>query len=446
MSSQAAPARPWFRLASIARPTPPQAPPPPTEPAPGPPRPAAVRPTFRPVAQPQGTAAAAPPVGGVSSVPPSPVAVGRASQPSSPADRKPTTSTSSVPSSPVRTVPTVTATAAGPTISPPKSATIASVPSSPAKPVATTASVPTSPAKPVVTIASVPTSPAKPVVTIASVPSSPAKTAPTTSSVTSSPTQKPASSIATATRVPSPPASTTAVKRATQSPIQSPKIKPPTAPPPSPLILPPSQLKARDELEPKIPVEVEQKTVLVQTRIDKPKPERVVTAQKDLGDTYKPSILLHGMKEPSKNGETKEKGHDKKFSSDSEDSSMRVITIAGENKGAFMELIQSPHKNGFQGNHREQKRTNLSRTISDGSDYQSYSSSEEGVRKVKDKSNTSRTMPMNAFMNSNVQGVNNSIVYNSSCTHHDPGVHLSLLRKPSGGGFQVKERTNGYNS
>ncbi|XP_022760008.1 proteoglycan 4-like [Durio zibethinus] len=456
MSNQPAPTRPWFRLASIARPAP-QAPTPTPEPVPAPPRATTVRPAFRPAVQaqppptqPQAPTAAPPLAGGVSSVPTSPVAVGRVSQPTSPSDKRttrspgkngPTTSpliaaiTASVPTSPAKPV-----------------ATTASVPTSPAKPVATTASVPTSPAKPLATTASVPTSPAKPLATTASVPTSPAKTVPTTTSVTRSPTQKPASSVTTTTREPTPiEATTTFLKPAIQSPIQSPKIKPPTAPPPSPLTLPPPQLKAQAELEPKIPVEAEQKTVLIQKTIDKPKGWLFGASQKDLGDTRRPGIPLNGQKEPSKDGEKKEKDHGKKFSSDSEDGGMRVITIAGENKGAFMELIKSPQKNGFQGSpHRLQKKVNSSKTGSDGSDYQSYSSGEEGDRKMKDKSksksNTSKTTPMNAYMNSNVQGVNNSIVYNSSCTHHDPGVHLSLHRKPTGGGFHVKERTNGYNS
>ena len=187
--------------------------------------------------------------------------------------------------------------------------------------------------------------------------------------------------------------------------------------------------------------------MLVQKTIDKTKGWLFGDPQKDLGDTRKANIPLNGQKAPSKDGETKEKGHGKEFSSDSEDTGMRLITIAGDNNGAFMELIRSPHKNGFQGSpHRLQKGVSSSRTGSDGSDYQSDSSREEGDRKMKDKSNTSKTMPMNAFMNSNVQGVNNSIVYNSSCTHHDPGVRLSLHRKPTGGGFHVKERTNGYNT
>ncbi|MFQ6670855.1 hypothetical protein Gotur_035597 [Gossypium turneri] len=426
MSNQ--PTRPWFRLASISRPAP-QAPTPTPEPAAAsaPQRSATIRPAFRPV-------------GGASSVPTSPVSVGRTSQPSSPSDRKEASpKTASVPNSPVKTSPT----AARPTTSPPKQTTPASLPSSSAKPVATTASVPSSPAKSVTTTASVPTSPARTVATAVSPPtSSPAKTVPTTTSVTNSTTPKPAPSMTTTNRVASPKASTIpTVKPAMQSPVQSTKIKAPTAPPPSPLTLPPPQLRGQAELEPKIPVEAEQKTVLVQKMIEKPR-GLFGAPQKDVGDTRDPSI--HGKKEPSKYGDTKEKGNGKKFASDSEDAGMRVITIAGENKGAFMELIKSPHKNGFQGS--PHRLANSSRIGSDGSDYHSYSSSEDGDGKMKAKSNGSNTMPMSAFMNSNVQGVNNSIVYNSSCTHHDPGVHLSLHRKPTAGGFHVKERTNGYNS
>ncbi|KAE8698015.1 hypothetical protein F3Y22_tig00110607pilonHSYRG00324 [Hibiscus syriacus] len=413
MSNQQAPTRPWFRLASISRPTP-QAPTPTPEPAPALPRSTTIRPAFRPT-------------GGASSVPPSPVSVGRGSQPSSPSDKKPTTevssTTASVPNSPVQTPPTVSRSPAFP----PKPAKTSSLQSSPAKSVATTVSVPSSPAKPVGN-------------TTASVPTSPAKTASTTTSLTNFP--KTATFTTATNRVASPQASVPTTKPAMQSPVQSPKIKPPTAPPPSPLTLPPPQMRAQADHEPKIPVEAEQKTVLVQKMIDKPK-GLFSAPQKDLEDTRYPSI--HGQKEPSKHGETKEKGNGKKLSlpSDSEDSGMRVITIAGENKGAFMELIKSPHRNGFQNSpHRLQK------TATGSSDeYHSYSSSgEEGDRKTKGKNIGSNTMPMNAFMNSNVQGVNNSIVYNSSCTHHDPGVHLSLHRKPTAGGFPVKERSNGYNS
>ncbi|KAJ6675176.1 hypothetical protein OIU85_011351 [Salix viminalis] len=128
---------------------------------------------------------------------------------------------------------------------------------------------------------------------------------------------------------------------------------------------------------------------------------------------------------------------------------MRVITIAGENKGAFMEVIRSPKKHFFEGNsHTLHKEGNPRR---EGSDWGSQSSSgEEGNSRKKDMNHRERSMgpsPMSAFMNSNVQGVNNSIVYDSSCTHHDPGVHVSLTRKPSGfAGSHVKDRGNGHQS
>ncbi|MBA0755566.1 hypothetical protein Gogos_020193 [Gossypium gossypioides] len=144
-----------------------------------------------------------------------------------------------------------------------------------------------------------------------------------------------------------------------------------------------------------------------------------------------PSIPLNGHKEPFKEGETREKGRGNKYSSDSEDAGMRIITITGDNKGAFMKMFQSPHKNVFQG----QKKANSS-----------SGSGEAADGKMKAKRNLSKTMPTNAFINSNVQGINNSIVYNSSCTQHDPGVHLALNTKPTLGGFHVKEHTNGYNS
>ncbi|GMI73660.1 hypothetical protein HRI_001035300 [Hibiscus trionum] len=233
---------------------------------------------------------------------------------------------------------------------PPPAGIVSSVPPSPAdkKPtVPVNASTSLVPGSPVKTVPT--TSPVKPVVTNTTAKLSPAKGAPTTTSVTSSPTRKPASSVTTT----SPKSSATTVKPAIQNQIQSPKIKPPTA-------------------------ESEQKMM------DKPK-----------GWLF---------------GALQEKGRGKKYSSDS-DAGMRIITITGDNKGAFMEINQSAHhKKGFQGSPHRLNR----------------SSSEAGDGKMKSKSNWTKKTPMNAFINSNVQGINNSIVYNSSCASHDPGVHLTL--------------------
>lgn len=91
----------------------------------------------------------------------------------------------------------------------------------------------------------------------------------------------------------------------------------------------------------------------------------------------------------------------KKHYSDFKDSGVRVITLAGDNKGATMKLSSSRKK----GNSVE---------ISD----------EEG--------NSNQIPGVGFVINNNVQGVNNSVLYNSSLTHHSPGVHLSVYRKANG--------------
>uniref|UniRef100_A0A6N2MWU6 Uncharacterized protein n=1 Tax=Salix viminalis TaxID=40686 RepID=A0A6N2MWU6_SALVM len=288
--------RPWFRLPSIARPAAP-APTPSPEPSPQQPRPAPIRPAFRPVAPPQ-------PAAGIASVPTSPAvkaAGGVASLPPSPASREPAPS--------------------------------ASVPTSPSPKLAPSASVLTSPStKPVTT-------------TTSSVPSSPS---PKTTTVTSLVPNSPAAKAVTpgAARVPSPIPSPRIVKPAVQTPPRSPNPKP-TAAPPSPLTLPPSRVKSDADLEPKIPLVAEKKTVLVQKIIDKPK--EAGDSLRAFADNLSSGIARYAKQETAKD-QTKEKGSGKKISSDPEDVGMRVITIAGENKGAFMEVIRSPKKHFFEGN------------------------------------------------------------------------------------------------
>ncbi|XP_020959856.1 uncharacterized protein LOC107646623 [Arachis ipaensis] len=205
--------------------------------------------------------------------------------------------------------------------------------------------------------------------------------------------------------------------------MQSPKYKP-YAPPPSPLTLPPSQLK----IEPKIPVEAEPKTVLVQSTVEKPR-------QWNNGNNdFHRETTHHG-----KHGhESREKSIHKKVS-DSEDSGMKVITIAGENRGAYMELVQSQKKHEPSYLHKKGIVTDH------GSEWES-SSGGEGSSKQKHKNGKGRgtsSFPMAAYMNSNVQCVNNSLLYNTSCSHHDPGVRLSLSKKPFGDGYHIKEHLEG---
>ncbi|KAF9669109.1 hypothetical protein SADUNF_Sadunf14G0073700 [Salix dunnii] len=406
MSNQPAPPRPWFRLPSIARPAAP-APTPSPEPPPTQPRPALARPAFRPIALPQ-------PDAGIASVQTSPAvkaAGGVASLPPSPPSRELAPS-SSLPS--------------------PKSApTSSSVPTSPSPIPAPSASVSTSPStKPVTTTFSAPSSPSPKTTTVTSlVPNSPATKAVTTG----------------AARVPSPIPSLRTVKPTVQTPPHSSNPKP-TAPPPSPLTLPPSRVKSDADLEPKIPLVAKEKTVLVQKIIDKPK--EAGDSLRAFADSLSSGIARYAKQETAKD-QTKVKGSGKNISSDPEDVGMKVITIAGENKGAFMEVIRSPKKHFFEGNSLTLQKKGNPR--SEGSDWGSQSSSgEEGNSRKMDKNHRGRSMgpsPMSAFMNSNVQGVNNSIVYDSSCNHHDPGVHVALSRKPSGfAGSHVKDRGNGYQS
>lgn len=288
---------------------------------------------------------------------------------------------------------------------------------------------------------------------------------------TYSPPKPTATTISAAAREPTynAPSPRTIRPAANKTPPQSPKIKP-LAPPPSPFTLPPSQLKpsTSDQTEqPRIPMEAEQKTVLVQQKtIDHPKPSSWFGSGNskgtDLRESPKPSINAHSSKHE---GETKERAIARKKpasdTSDHEAGGMRVITIAGENRGAFMELKQSPQKHGLGEQSQYLCKKGNGKTVtgsqSDQNNSSSSSSSGEegkGKSKSKDKSlkagkaagNSASAQPTRAFMNSNVQGINNSIVYNTSLTHHDPGVHLAFSRKPSGDGFEAKSLVNGRHS
>ncbi|KAK3194558.1 hypothetical protein Dsin_025868 [Dipteronia sinensis] len=459
MATQQQPARPWFRLASLAGRPPPQANtnPTPEQPAPQPRPPVVVRPPFRPMGQAQYQESGT----GVSSVPTSPR---RTSVPNSPVQKSSPTSTTTTATSPVK-----------PRFSDPS----ASLPTSPIRrPAPFTASVPTSPPTPApFTVTAAPISPPKPAPApySASVTTSPPKPAPYTASVVTTSPPKPAqttgtfslpnfqnmmrnngTTVTSTNRDPSPKPSPKIIRPAVQTPVQSPKQNP-TAPPPSPLRLPPPQLRSRVEIEHRIPTEAEPKGVLVQKTIEKPKTWLHGSSEprKDFEETHhRPGIAHHqGKHEVPKDGDQAKKkkssNYYKKLSSgsDHEGGGMRVITIAGDNKGAFMEVIKSPLKDNNP--HTLHKNGNTKTESVKGTGWLSSSSSsgEEGKSKTKDKSGLngkSTVSPQmgNAFMNSNVQGVNNSIVYDSTCSHHDPGVHLSFSRKPSGQGFHIKD--NGH--
>lgn len=264
-----------------------------------------------------------------------------------------------------------------------------------------------------------------------SLPTSPVQKATVT---TSSPEKK--NNNDTRVPTPSPTHSPKIIKQSERSPMHSPKtnnINKPTAPPPSPLTLPPSQLKP----EPNIPEQPEPKTVLVQKTIDRPKPSHNNHTSESHKNQNNGHQYHHGKQQQSG---SKEKGGHRKHS-ESEESGMRVITIAGENRGAYMELIQSPKKHEAKYLH---KKGNSNVNV-DGVESENLSGEEGNVNK-NHKGRTTSSFPMAAYMNSNVQCVNNSLLYHTSCSHHDPGVRLSLSKKPFGEGFHVKEHAQSHHA
>ncbi|OIT40748.1 PREDICTED: extensin-like [Nicotiana attenuata] len=203
----------------------------------------------------------------------------------------------------------------------------------------------------------------------------------------------------------------------------SPQIKPAVSHPPSPLKLPPPQL----ELESKSPPHIDQKSVVVQE-----------TTRASMNGNHVPQTNRNGKNVENGKRELvkKDKGVQQKKVSNSDtgdDFGMSVLTLAGENKGAIMELSPSRKTYSPQSHQKQGSPKAWSSSEDDGE----KSGSESGRKRENKMPN--KSLPMTAFMNSNVQGVNNSILHNASCTHHDPGVHLVFARKTNGRhGFHIK--------
>ncbi|KAK9164168.1 hypothetical protein Syun_005070 [Stephania yunnanensis] len=116
-----------------------------------------------------------------------------------------------------------------------------------------------------------------------------------------------------------------------------------------------------------------------------------------------------------------------------EESPVSVITLAGENKGATMQLgpqnqfpkkegpvhIHRGYKLGHHEHHSESKTTDGDSSSRDDK----KSKNQNGKSNNKEETKTSKS-----FVNSNVQGINNSIMFSSSYSERSPGVHLTLSR------------------
>ncbi|XP_027337364.1 uncharacterized protein LOC113851076 [Abrus precatorius] len=196
-----------------------------------------------------------------------------------------------------------------------------------------------------------------------------------------------------------------------QSPTQSQKFKHTT-----PFIFPPSKLKVNPEIEIqtkiKIPGEEETKAVLINGTVEKPNANDNGSLHKESIETQKQSTGHHEKQVKTKENERKGKGVD--LGSDG-NGITRVITIAGENRGAYMEILKPQEK-------PIKKMGNFGNGEEDANE-------KEKNRKVR----TISSLPKSGFyVNSNVQCVNSSMMFHTSCTHNDPGVHLSLSKKPFG--------------
>lgn len=108
------------------------------------------------------------------------------------------------------------------------------------------------------------------------------------------------------------------------------------------------------------------------------------------------------------------------------DKPVSVITLAGENRGASMQMgSNSSRTEGPVHIHRGYKinpdETAEATTDGDGS-------SNKG--KKSEDAKTTEDQPKEVYVNNNAQGINNSIVFNVSITERNPGVHMSVAHAP----------------
>ncbi|KAK9165508.1 hypothetical protein Scep_000699 [Stephania cephalantha] len=115
-----------------------------------------------------------------------------------------------------------------------------------------------------------------------------------------------------------------------------------------------------------------------------------------------------------------------------EESPVSVMTLAGENRGATMQLgpqNQFPKREGPVHIHRGYKLSHEHHSESKTTDGDSSSRDDKKSKNQNGKSNNKEeSKTSKSFVNSNVQGINNSIMFNSSYSERSPGVHLTLSR------------------
>ncbi|XP_073013142.1 uncharacterized protein [Typha latifolia] len=99
-----------------------------------------------------------------------------------------------------------------------------------------------------------------------------------------------------------------------------------------------------------------------------------------------------------------------------------IINIAGENMGAYMEVgygKPSQKQQNGQGSLPAVVQASNPRTLVE------KASGKKGTKAAAEEN----AKPMASLVNSNVQCLNNSLLFNSSCTQQSPGVHMTLSRR-----------------
>ncbi|KAL3372130.1 hypothetical protein AABB24_008590 [Solanum stoloniferum] len=109
-----------------------------------------------------------------------------------------------------------------------------------------------------------------------------------------------------------------------------------------------------------------------------------------------------------------------------EEGPVSVITLAGDNRGASMQLSSNSSRKGKAVHIHRGYKLNADETADATTDA-------EGTSKGK-QTNDARTMKdqeLEAYMNCNVQGLNNSITFDSTIEGKNPGIHMTFPRMPS---------------
>lgn len=141
-----------------------------------------------------------------------------------------------------------------------------------------------------------------------------------------------------------------------------------------------------------------------------------------LPEVEKKSVLYNKtVEKPAKSGRPSEHGSGKPPQAE-------VINLTGHNVGAVMEINQSSAKHSAgEIIKKKESETEL------GGAHHGNDERKTGAKKG---------LPGTAFMNSNFQSVNNSVLYDSSCSHRDPGLHLAFSDTADGGDGAIVDGHN----